>query len=139
MNQKTISHIGIAVKDIEQSKVLFGKLFGVENFHEEYVESNKVNVASFPVGDMRIELTAAADETSPISKFLTQRGEGFHHIAFAVGNVAAEMAHLAEKGFIPLSREPAKGAHGALVAFLHPKSTNGILIELCQQDPERSE
>src|SRR5579883_982959 len=132
MEKTKISHVGIAVKDLEASKKLFGTLFKVERFHEETVTNQKVRIASFPVGDSVIELTEATSEDSPIAKFIAKRGEGIHHVAFEVGDIASELNRLSGEGFTLLSEEATKGAHDMLVAFLHPKSTNGVLVELCQ-------
>ncbi|HET7152852.1 MAG TPA: methylmalonyl-CoA epimerase [Candidatus Kapabacteria bacterium] len=137
MEKTKISHIGIAVKDLTASKKLFGTLFKVEHFHEETVEDQKVRIASFPVGESVIELTEATSEDSPIAKFIAKRGEGIHHVAFEVGDIASELSRLSGEGFTLLSEEATKGAHDMLVAFLHPKSTNGVLVELCQHEPSK--
>lgn len=129
---KTISHIGIAVNDLETSKKTFGALLRVAAFHEETVPDQKVRVASCEVGDTRLELTQATDPDSAIAKFIAKRGEGIHHIAFEVGDVDAEMARLKEEGFVFVGERPSDGAHNMRIVFLHPKSTNGVLVELCQ-------
>lgn len=127
-----IEHIGIAVKDLETSNALFGKLFGVRHYKTEEVKSEGVRTSFFMSGPNKIELLEATSEDSPIVKFLEKRGEGIHHIAFAVTDIKKEMERLTEEGFQLLSDEPKEGADGKWVAFLHPKSTNGVLIELCQ-------
>jgi len=129
---KSINHIGIAVKDLDVSSALFSKIFKVENMHFETVEDQKVKVASFKVGDVQIELTAPTDETSPIAKFIEKKGEGIHHIAFESDNVNEELNELSEQGIQLINSQAKPGAHDMLIAFLHPKSTNGVLMELCQ-------
>ncbi len=129
---KKISHLGIAVRDLGASEALFAKLLGSSEVHHETVEDQGVRIASFAVGDSIIELTAPIDETSPISKFLDKRGEGIHHIAFEVDDVAAELERLKGEGLQLIDQEPRDGAHEMKIAFLHPKSTNGVLVELCQ-------
>lgn len=131
---KSINHIGIAVKDIEASSLLFAKLFGIENMHRETVESQKVNIASFKVGDVLIELTAPTDETSPIAKFIKKKGEGIHHIAFESDDINSELEKIKENGFGLINDSAIEGAHDMLIAFLHPKSTNGVLMEICQNN-----
>jgi methylmalonyl-CoA/ethylmalonyl-CoA epimerase len=129
---KSINHIGIAVKDLDVSSALFSKIFKVENMHFETVEDQKVKVASFKVGDVQIELTAPTDETSPIAKFIEKKGEGIHHIAFESDNVNEELNELSGQGIQLINTQAKPGAHDMLIAFLHPKSTNGVLMELCQ-------
>lgn len=128
-----IEHIGIAVKNIEQSNQLFSKLFGRKNYKKEKVESEHVFTSFFMIGNNKIELLEASDPESPIAKFIEKKGEGIHHIAFDVDDIYEEMKRLAKEGFTLLSQEPKKGADNKLVCFLHPKSTNGVLIELCQE------
>lgn len=128
-----IEHIGIAVKNLEESNVLFAKLFGKPHYKTESVESEGVNTSFFKVGENKIELLEATNENSPIAKFLTKKGEGVHHIAFDVTDIEVEIKRLKSEGFIVLNEKPKKGADNKLVAFLHPKSTNGTLIELCQE------
>jgi len=130
---KKIEHIGIAVKDIEKSNELFAKLFGEPHYKMETVESEGVNTSFFKVGPNKIELLEATKEDSPIAKFIKKKGEGIHHIAFDVEDIDAEIKRLKEDGFIVLNDVPKKGADNKLVAFLHPKSSNGVLIELCQE------
>jgi len=131
---KSINHIGIAVKDIEASSLLFAKLFGIENMHSETVESQKVNIASFKIGDVIIELTAPTDETSPIAKFIEKKGEGIHHIAFESNDISSELDRIKDNGFALINDSAIEGAHDMLIAFLHPKSTNAVLMEICQNN-----
>jgi len=128
-----IEHIGIAVKNLEESNALFAKLFGKPHYKTESVESEGVNTSFFQVGENKIELLEATNENSPIAKFLAKKGEGVHHIAFDVTDIEAEIKRLKSEGFVVLNETPKKGADNKLVAFLHPKSTNGTLIELCQE------
>ena len=127
-----IEHIGIAVKSIESSTSLFAKLFAKNAYKREEVLSEGVITEFFQLGENKIELLEATHAESPIAKFIEKKGEGIHHIAFEVSDIVAEMKRLKEEGFILLSEEPKKGADNKLVCFLHPKSTNGVLIELCQ-------
>jgi methylmalonyl-CoA/ethylmalonyl-CoA epimerase len=128
-----IEHIGIAVKDLEISNTLFEKLFGAPAYKQEEVASEGVKTSFFMNGPNKIELLEATNPESPIAQFLEKKGEGIHHIAFAVTDIIAEIARLKAEGFIILNETPKKGADNKLVAFLHPKSTNGVLIELCQE------
>jgi methylmalonyl-CoA/ethylmalonyl-CoA epimerase len=128
-----IEHIGIAVSNLEASNKLFASLLGTECYKTEEVESEGVTTSFFKVGESKIELLEATNPESPISKFITKKGEGVHHIAYAVENIKAEMKRLKSEGFVLLSEEPKRGADNKLVCFLHPKSTNGVLIELCQE------
>jgi methylmalonyl-CoA/ethylmalonyl-CoA epimerase len=127
-----IEHIGIAVKSIETSTSLFAKLFAKNAYKREEVLSEGVITEFFQLGENKIELLEATHAESPIAKFIEKKGEGIHHIAFEVCDIVAEMKRLKEEGFQLLSDEPKKGADNKLVCFLHPKSTNGVLIELCQ-------
>ena len=127
-----IEHIGIAVNDLKTSNNLFEKLLGVAPYKEEEVASEGVITSFFNTGPNKIELLASTSEDGPIAKFLAKKGEGIHHIAFAVDDIIAEMARLKKEGFILLNEVPKKGADNKLVAFVHPKSSNGVLIELCQ-------
>ena len=129
---KKIEHIGIAVKDLNASNALFEKLFGAAHYKIESVESEGVKTSFFKAGPNKIELLEGTNENSPIAKFIAKKGEGIHHIAFAVDNIEAEVDRLKKEGFIVLNETPKKGADNKLVVFLHPKSTNGVLIELCQ-------
>ena len=128
-----IEHIGIAVKDLEASNKLFASLFGKEHYKEEDVASEGVKTSFFKSGPNKIELLQATNVESPIAKFIEKKGEGVHHIAFAVSDIKAEIKRLKTAGFIVLNETPKKGADNKLVAFLHPKTTNGVLIELCQE------
>lgn len=128
-----IEHIGIAVSDIDRSNALFKDLFGESHYKIEEVASEGVRTSFFQVGPNKIELLQALNQDSPIAKFLEKKGEGIHHIAFAVDDIRSEMKRLESAGFKLLSQEPKKGADNKLVAFLHPKSSNGVLIELCQE------
>ena len=128
-----IEHIGIAVKDLETSNQLFAGLFGTPHYKVEEVASEGVKTSFFKTGPNKIELLQATNPESPIAKFIDRKGEGIHHIAFAVSDIISEIARLKKEGFIVLNETPKKGADNKLVAFLHPKSTNGVLIELCQE------
>lgn len=128
-----IEHIGIAVKSIENSNDLFKKLFGEPHYKIEDVESEGVKTSFFKIGNNKIELLEATNKNSPIAKFIEKKGEGIHHIAFEVDDIEKEIKRLKKEGFIVLNKKPKKGADNKLVAFLHPKSTNGVLIELCQE------
>ena len=127
-----IEHIGIAVKDLDAANKTYAALLGAENYKTETVESEGVETSFFRIGESKIELLAATHEESPIAKFIGKRGEGIHHIAFEVEDIKAEMARLQNEGFVLLNEQPKKGADNKLVAFLHPKSSNGVLVELVQ-------
>ncbi|MEZ4787105.1 MAG: methylmalonyl-CoA epimerase [Flavobacterium haoranii] len=128
-----IEHIGIAVKSLEESNLLFEKLFGAPAYKQEEVESEGVKTSFFMNGPNKIELLEATREDSPIAKFIDKKGEGIHHIAFDVDDIVSEMERLKNEGFVLLNEVPKSGADNKLVAFLHPKTTNGVLIELCQE------
>jgi methylmalonyl-CoA/ethylmalonyl-CoA epimerase len=130
---KKIEHLGIAVKSLETSNQLFKQLLGAAHYKTEEVASEGVNTSFFRVGPNKIELLEATNPESPIAKFIDKKGEGIHHIAFEVEDIRAEIARLQGEGFTVLNEEPKKGADNKWVAFLHPKSTNGVLIELCQE------
>ena len=130
---RKIEHIGIAVKSLETSNLLFEKLFGVPAYKQEEVASEGVKTSFFMNGPNKIELLEATNADSPIAKFIDKKGEGIHHIAFDVADIISEMERLKGEGFILLNEVPKKGADNKLVAFLHPKGTNGVLIELCQE------
>lgn len=130
---KKIEHIGIAVKSIAESDQLFTRLFGNPPYKHEVVESEGVTTSFFMSGPNKIELLEATNPDSPIAKFIEKRGEGIHHIAFDVEDIVAEMARLKAAGFQLLSDVPKKGADNKLICFIHPKGTNGVLIELCQE------
>ena len=132
-----VNHLGLAVRDLEAAMALYGKIFRVESFHRETVEEQKVAVASFTVGGVLVELTAPTSEDSPIAKFLEKRGEGIHHIAFTADDVNAELTRLAGEGVRLINTTAQRGAHDMLIGFLHPKSTGGVLMELCQ--PQHNE
>ncbi len=127
-----IEHIAIAVKDLQSSNSLFSKLLGNNPFKEEEVAGEQVKTSFFQLGESKIELLEALSEDSAVAKFIEKKGEGIHHIAFEVADIKAEMARLKEDGFQLLSEEPKKGADNKLICFVHPKSANGVLVELCQ-------
>lgn len=129
---KKIEHIGIAVKDLEASNEVFAALFGKTHYKVEAVESEGVMTSFFKAGPNKIELLQATHADSPIAKFIEKKGEGIHHIAFAVSDIEKEIERLTAEGFKMIHEKPKKGADNKLIAFLHPKSTNGVLIELCQ-------
>ncbi len=127
-----IEHIGIAVKHLAKSNSLFELLLGQAPYKIEVVDSEKVSTSFFQTGDTKIELLEATDKDSPIAKFIEKRGEGIHHIAFEVADIYSAMQEMKEKGFQLLGDAPRKGADNKLVCFIHPKSANGVLVELCQ-------
>jgi methylmalonyl-CoA/ethylmalonyl-CoA epimerase len=127
-----IEHIGIAVKNLEASNELFASLLGTNHYKIEEVLSEGVTTSFFKAGPNKIELLEATNSNSPIAKFIEKKGEGIHHIAFAVTDIYSEITRLKSEGFIVLNDTPKKGADNKLVVFLHPKSSNGILVELCQ-------
>ncbi len=126
-------HIGIAVKDLANAVPLFEKLLNSECYKTEFVAGEKVNTAFFKTGDIKIELLASTDPQGVISKFIEKKGEGVHHIAFAVSDIYTEMERLKNEGFVLLNETPKEGADNKLICFLHPKGTNGVLIELCME------
>lgn len=128
-----VEHIGIAVKNLATSNELFAKLLGQSAYKQEEVATEGVNTSFFKVGETKIELLEATREESAIAKFVEKRGEGIHHIAYEVADILVEMERLKNEGFILLNETPKKGADNKLVCFLHPKTTNGVLIELCQE------
>jgi len=128
-----IEHIGIAVKNLEKSNDVFASLFGESHYKTEEVASEGVKTSFFKSGPNKIELLQATNPESPIAKFIEKKGEGIHHIAFAVSDIQSEIKRLKKEGFIVLNETPKKGADNKLVTFLHPKTTNGVLIELCQE------
>lgn len=131
-----IEHIGIAVKDLEASNALFEKLLGVPHYKTEEVASEGVRTSFFKSGPNKIELLEATKPDSPIAKYLEKKGEGIHHVAFAVADIVSEIQRLKGEGFLVLNETPKIGADNKLVAFLHPKGTNGVLVELCQEIKE---
>lgn len=128
-----IEHIGIAVKNMDDANVLFEKLLGVPSYKMESVESEGVLTSFFLTGTNKIELLMATNPESPIAKFLEKKGEGIHHIAFDVEDIQAEITRLKNEGFVLINEVPKRGADNKLVVFLHPKNTNGVLVELCQE------
>ena len=128
-----IEHLGIAIKSLETSDNLFAKLLGTQPYKQEAVEREGVKTSFFMIGESKIELLEATNPESPIAKFIDKKGEGIHHIAFAVDDIRAEVERLKSEGFVFISEEPKDGADNKLVVFLHPKSTNGVLVELCQE------
>ena len=127
-----IEHIGIAVKNLEVSNELFASLLGTNHYKIEEVLSEGVTTSFFKAGPNKIELLEATNPNSPIAKFIEKKGEGIHHIAFAVTDIYSEITRLKSEGFLVLNDTPIKGADNKLVVFLHPKSSNGALVELCQ-------
>lgn len=130
---KKIEHIGIAVKSLSASNDLFKKLFGQAHYKIEEVKSEGVSTSFFLLGDTKIELVEASDENSSIAKFIEKKGEGIHHIAYAVDNIEEEMTRLKSEGFELINQEAKDGADNKRICFLHPKSTNGVLVELCEE------
>ena len=130
---KKIEHIGIAVKSLQHSNELFKKLFGKEHYKVEAVASESVSTSFFMLGETKVELLEATNSDSAISKFIEKKGEGIHHIAYEVDDIYVEMDRLKTEGFEVLNKEPKLGADNKLIFFLHPKSTNGVLVELCQE------
>ena len=129
---KNVEHIGIAVKDLSSSNELFKTLFNQSPYKEEEVSSEQVTTSFFQLGEAKIELLEGKSD-SAISKFIEKKGEGIHHIAFEVEDIYKEMERLKKEGFQVLNEEPKKGADNKLVCFVHPKSANGVLVELCQE------
>ncbi len=130
---KRIEHIGIAVKDLDAANEIYKKVLGAEHYKTETVESEGVSTSFFKVGESKIELLAATRPDSPISKFIEKRGEGIHHMAFYVDDIKAEIERLKKEGFRLLNDQPKTGADNKIVAFMHPKDANGVLVELCQE------
>lgn len=131
---KKIEHIGIAVKNIEEGNKLYSKILNTQPYKQEKVESENVITSFFQIGESKIELLQATSEESAIAKFIEKKGEGFHHLAYDVENIYTEIARLKSEGFQFINETPKKGADNKLIVFLHPKSTGGVLIELCQED-----
>ena len=132
MNPSHIEHIGIAVKNLEESIKYYEEVLGLKCYNIEEVKDQKVKTAFFKVGDTKIELLESTDPEGPIGKFVEKKGEGIHHIAFAVNNIEEKLKHAEEKGVRLVDTSPRKGAEGLDIAFLHPKSTFGVLTELCE-------
>ena len=130
---RTVAHIGIAVRSLNESKRLFAQLFGIGPEHEESVADQRVNTAMFRMGQTGIELLEGTAPESAVTKFVEKRGEGIHHISFSVDDIVLELGRLKNAGFQLIDEQPRQGADNCLVAFLHPKSTNGVLIELSQK------
>jgi len=128
-----VEHIGIAVKSLSEGNAVYEKLLGVAPYKSEEVTSENVMTSFFKVGGTKIELLEGTNDLSPISKFIEKRGEGIHHVAFEVSDITTEMERLRKEGFVLLNEEPKKGADNKLVCFVHPKGTNGVLVELCQE------
>lgn len=128
-----IDHLGIAVRDLKSANGLFAKLLGEPHYKIEEVASEKVATSFFRAGDSKIELLEANNPDSAIAKFLEKRGEGLHHVAFEVDDIFKEMERLKKEGFEPTRSEPFRGADNKLVLFFHPKTTGGVLVELCQE------
>ena len=130
-----IEHVGIAVKDLEKANETFAKILGKKHYKIEEVELEGVKTSFFKLGESKIELLEAKNPDSPIAKFIDKRGEGMHHIAIHVDDIEKEMLRLKANGFELIKEHYSKGADNKLICFLHPKSTNGVLIELCQEQP----
>ena len=130
---KKLEHIGIAVKNLEESEELFAKLLGTKPYKRETVESEQVITSFFQIGDIKIELLSALNEQGPIAKFIEKKGEGIHHLAFETESIINELARKKEDLFEIINQNPKDGADNKLISFLHPKSPNGVLIELCQE------
>ena len=130
---KNVEHIGIAVRDIEAAEKLFSALFNSEPYKKETIASEAVETSFFKINHTKVELLKATNAGSAIAKFIEKKGEGFHHVAFEVEDIFSEMERLKGEGFTLLNEHPKPGADNKLVCFLHPKETNGILIELCQE------
>lgn len=128
-----VDHIGIAVQNLQQAMDLYRSIFTVGDFHREQVEDQGVDVASFQLGEVRIELTAPLHDESPIAKFIAKRGEGIHHIAFKSDAIEGDLQRMADNDVRLINDTPQPGAHDMLIAFLHPKSTGGVLMELCSE------
>lgn len=133
-NAARVAHIGIAVRDLDEALRLYHEALGLPLHGREYVQSDGVNVAFLPVGDTELELLEATDPESPVARFIEKRGEGIHHIALEVGDVAETLKILRGRGYRLIDEEPRTGAGGVRVAFVHPRSASGVLIELCEND-----
>lgn len=133
---KGIDHIAIVVKDLEEGIRVFSKLLGTEPYHREVVEGQKVEVASFKLGESDIELVMPLDKTTGVYKFLENRGEGIHHICFKTENIREELKRVEGEGFTVIDKEPREGANHSIIAFIHPKSTKGVLVEFKEKKDE---
>jgi len=134
MKVKHIDHIGIAVKEIQQAGKFYTDILGLKIEDIETVTDQKVNVAFIPITDSEVELLESTEPDGPVAKFIDARGEGIQHIAFCVENIEEALAELKEKGVRLIDEKPRKGAGGAMIAFIHPKETNGVLVEICERD-----
>jgi len=134
---KKIEHIGIAVKNLELSNQLYAKLLGTKHYKTEFVDSESVKTSFFKVGENKIELLQATNPESAIAKYINKKGEGVHHVAFEVENIKAEIKRLINEGFELIDNTPKLGADNKIIAFLHPKSSGGVLVELCQEVPNK--
>ena len=132
-----VEHLGIAVKNIDTSNKLFAKLLGKQHYKIESVESESVITSFFKIGEQKIELLQSTDERGPIAKFIEKRKEGAHHLALHVDSIVEEVKRLKKEGFEFISEIPKKGADNKIIVFLHPKTTNGVLIELCQNTEKK--
>lgn len=132
-SMRKIEHIGIAVKDMQAATQIYSSLLGYAHYKTEQVASEGVNTAFFKCGESKIELLQAINKESAVAKFIAKKGEGLHHIAFAVDDIKKETQRLVKQGFVVLNQEPKMGADNKWVVFLHPKSSNGVLVELCQE------
>ena len=132
-----VEHLGIAVKNIDSSNKLFAKLLGKQHYKTELVESESLITSFFKIGDQKIELLQSTDERGPIAKFIEKRKEGVHHLALHVDSIVEEVKRLKKEGFEFISETPKKGADNKIIVFLHPKTTNGVLIELCQNTEKK--
>ena len=130
---KKIEHIGIAVSNLEESNLIYSKLLNTQSYKTEAVDSEGVITSFFKVGDTKIELIQGINEENAISKFINKKGEGIHHIAFEVEDILSEIKRLKQEGFKIINETPKKGADNKLICFIHPKSSMGVLIELCQE------
>src|SRR5205809_6544910 len=130
---QNVEHIGIAVKNLATSVPLFEKLFNTKSYKTELVENESVNTAFLKGGGTKIELLESTDPVGTVARFIEKKGEGIHHIAFEVTDIEAEMERLKKEGFVLLNEKPKVGADNKLICFLHPKQTNGVLIELCME------
>ena len=131
-----LEHIGIAIRDLEESKALFSELFNKKPYKDEGVESEGVTTTFFQTGESKIELLSATTPESPIAKFIDKKGEGIHHLAFEVEDIESEIKRLSNLGYRVINDSPKLGADNKRIVFLHPKSTNGVLIELCEEIKE---
>ena len=129
-----IDHLGIAVNNMDAARQVWESILGLSFAGKETVEAQKVTTGFLPVGESEVELLESTSPDGPVAKFIEKRGEGFQHVAFRVENIEEALAELKEKGVKLIDEKPRKGAGGAMIAFLHPKSTNGVLVELCQRD-----